>query len=134
MKRIALNALVFLGFGLLFASCSKEIAESDYASAIVGQWQMTKEETYVDGKLKESEPAGDYVYCVTYNENGEFIYEENGEIDDVGRYKVNGNTLTIYLDGTIPYKNDIIRLTKTELVLGDEDSFAKYWMYFKRIK
>ncbi|MEM1355794.1 MAG: lipocalin family protein [Planctomycetota bacterium] len=109
---LALIALLLMSPALLLAD--------DHGHAIHGKWEMRKIEG--GGEVEEIDPG---MFIVEFMPDGTMKTYEGEEEGDSGRYKIEGDKLTVYLAGdeegeesTIKIEGDVMSVTQ-EIVPGE---------------
>lgn len=138
MKKLLYAVAVLLGIGLLVVSCKKdtkekaeEISVEDYWKAVLGEWQLTKEETYMNGTLLDTHVPGEKISVVINDSDQIIITDRNGGKVDIQTYSYRIYEKSIIVNGD---EVGISKLTETELVLVQKDGPEEIRYYLRRTK
>ena len=115
MKRFLISIALLLGMSAFFTSCNKDNggSESNYSKLIVGSWEQAWYESYLNGKIVESEIGNGEI--AVFTEKGKIYNKMSPNI--IGDYSISGNKLTISI--LITTTATILKLTNTEMILEE---------------
>ena len=115
MKRFLISIALLLGMSAFFISCNKDNggSESNYSKLIVGSWEQAWYESYLNGKIVESEIGNGEI--AVFTEKGKFYNKMSPNF--IGDYSISGNKLTISI--LITTTATILKLTNTEMILEE---------------
>ncbi len=143
MKKFFFAVALLLGMSALFVSCNKDNvgSEGDYAKLIVGTWELTKGESYYQGKLIDTALGNGTT--ITFTEDGKYYISDYPDIKV--NYSISGNKITITALGANTLT--ILKLTKDELqleettllgilseLLEDDKKIDKAIAYYRKVK
>ena len=138
MKKLLYAVAVLLGIGLLVVSCKKdtkekaeEISVEDYWKAVLGEWQLTKEETYMNGTLLDTHVPEEKISVVINDSDQIIITDRNGGKVDIQTYSYRIYEKSIIVNGD---EVGISKLSETVLVLVQKDGQEEIRYYLRRTK
>ncbi len=125
---IMMFAIMIAVLSLVGCSSSDDEEDIDDNNSIVGLWECTYYDvhTTIPNYTKQTE-VGDRI---RFNSDGTYSTDK-----ETGKWKQNGNTLTVMLDAeiVIPVDYKIEKLTSTELELSCDIGILSFYMKLKRV-
>ena len=131
MKKIFLMlmcAITMVGF----SSCEKDDKVKD--SKIIGIWDLVYEEDIKDGEIVDryEYEEGEYYYEFKKDGTGSWVENDVNDVDDMERWSLDSEILTVVFGEEDVEIYTIIELTKDEMILEEEDGDYTYREHYKK--